>query len=74
VKHVIGGIVAICLGLWGMVSWWPSFGMVMRGLAPFGLLALGLLAIVSGFRRLAEVTEPSVPDRKPFDDSDPENG
>ena len=72
-KHVIGGIVAICLGLWGMVSWWPSFGMVMRGLAPFGLLALGLLAIVSGFRRLSEV-EPIAPDRRPLEDSDQENG
>jgi hypothetical protein len=53
-KHLIGGVVAICLGLWGMVTWWGTFGMVMRGMVPFALLGIGLLAIVSGFRRLSE--------------------
>ncbi|MBI5538303.1 MAG: hypothetical protein HY898_36610 [Deltaproteobacteria bacterium] len=59
-KHLIGGVVAICLGLWGMLTWWGSFGMVMRGLVPFALLGLGLLAIVSGFRRMSEA--PATPE------------
>ncbi len=53
-KNMIGGIVAVCLGLWGMNAWWVSFGLVMRGMVPFLLLGFGLLAIISGFRRLSE--------------------
>ena len=51
-KHIIAGLVAIGLGIWGLVVWWTTFGMVMRGLAPFCLLALGLTSIVAGLRRL----------------------
>jgi hypothetical protein len=53
-KHLLGGVVAVCLGIWGVVAWWGSFGLVMRGLVPFAALALGLIAIVSGLRRLSE--------------------
>ncbi len=52
-KNLIGGIVAICLGLWGVTTWWASFGLVMRGIVPFALIVLGLLAVVTGFRRLS---------------------
>lgn len=67
-KHLIGGVVTICLGLWGMASWWGSFGLVMRGLVPFVLLGVGLLAIVSGLRRLSSGAEPA-PEHKPEESS-----
>lgn len=51
-KHIIAGLVAISLGVWGLIVWWTTFGMVMRGLAPFFLLAFGLIGIASGLRRL----------------------
>jgi hypothetical protein len=56
-KHLLGGLVLICLGIWGVVSWWDSFGLVMRGLVPFLALVLGPIAIVSGLRRLSTSTE-----------------
>lgn len=51
-KHVIVGLVLVAVGLWGMVAWWDSFGFVMRGLVPVGVLALGLIATLSGYYRL----------------------
>lgn len=61
-KHIIVGVVLVVLGLWGMVAWWTSFGLVMRGLVPTGLLTLGLVATLSGYHRLGI--------RRPLDDDD----
>jgi hypothetical protein len=52
-KHVVAGLILVAIGLWGMVTWWDSFGFVMRGLVPIGILGLGLIATLSGYYRLA---------------------
>lgn len=51
-KHLIAGLVALGLGLWGLIVWWKTFGMVMRGVIPFAILVFGLVAILSGLRRM----------------------
>ena len=51
-KHVLLGMLFVALGLWGMVAWWPSFGLVMRGLFPIALLGVGFVAALSGYHRL----------------------
>ncbi|MDH5674067.1 MAG: hypothetical protein OEZ06_18060 [Myxococcales bacterium] len=51
--HLISGIVLITLGLWGMSAWWPVFGMVMRGILPFMMVVIGLVAVLSSYYRLA---------------------
>jgi len=51
-NRVFVGLVALCLAAWGLVVWWPTFGMVMRGLVPFCLLVFGLVNIASGLRLL----------------------
>jgi hypothetical protein len=51
-NHAICGIVAVFLGLWGLISWWSTFGLVMRGIMPISLIVFGLLGILSGFRRI----------------------
>jgi hypothetical protein len=53
-KHFVLGIVLIVLGMWGMFAWWENFGRVMRGLLPFFLLSLGLVALLSSYYRFAE--------------------
>lgn len=50
--HLISGLLLITFGLWGMSSWWISFGLVMRGLLPFALLLTGLVAVLSSYYRL----------------------
>lgn len=51
-NRVLVGLVAAGLATWGLVVWWPPFGMVMRGLVPFCLLVFGLVSITSGLRLL----------------------
>ena len=51
--HLVVGALLVGLGLWGIFSWWGSFGLVMRGLVPFALLSLGLVAVLSGAHRLS---------------------
>lgn len=53
-KHFILGIVFIILGIWGMFTWWENFGRVMRGLLPFFLLTIGLVALLSSYYRFSE--------------------
>lgn len=42
--HLICGLIAVVLGLWGIFGWWDSFGMILRGLVPLLLLIGGLIA------------------------------
>ena len=51
-SHLAIGTLLIALGLWGMFAWWDCFGLVMRGLVPLALLAVGLVAILSSYYRL----------------------
>lgn len=48
-SNIIVGLIAIVLGIWGLLVWWDSFGMVMRGLIPFLLIVFGVLAIGSKY-------------------------
>jgi hypothetical protein len=50
-KHLFVGIVLLGLGIWGIVSWWSVFGLVMRGVVPFALILVGLVAVIAGYRR-----------------------
>ena len=56
-KHIVVGSVFVALGLWGMFVWWASFGLVMRGVLPFFLLAAGLVGVLSGYYRLGKHLE-----------------
>jgi hypothetical protein len=47
--NIIGGLIMIVLGALGLAVWWPEFGLVLRGLVPFGLIIVGLLWIASKY-------------------------
>jgi len=51
-KHLVVGIVALVLGLIGLITWWKTFGLVMRGVIPFSLVVFGGIAALSGYRRI----------------------
>lgn len=51
-KHMVAGLVMVALGLWGMVAWWNIFALVVRGLVPFALLGMGLIALLAAYRRM----------------------
>ena len=53
-KTLIGGAIAAVLGLIGLVIWWGSFLMVIKGTIPIMLLLGGGLAIYLGFDELKD--------------------
>jgi len=48
-SNIIGGLVAVVLGIWGLLVWWEDFGEVMRGFIPFALIVIGLLSLASKY-------------------------
>jgi hypothetical protein len=66
-KHLLAGLVCAGLGIWGIVAWWDVFGLVMRGVVPFALMMIGLVAILAGYRRSSQYGQeqkPSAPEAK----------
>ncbi len=61
--HVVIGLVFLVLGVFGIISWWPDFGQVLRGLVPFALLICGLIAVGSGLVREKLEGSENDPDR-----------
>ncbi|MHC4251925.1 MAG: hypothetical protein ACYS9X_22625 [Planctomycetota bacterium] len=55
--HLLVGLVALCLGAWGIISWWNYFGECLRGFIPIMLVLLGLAAIGAGLRKLTGESE-----------------
>ena len=53
-KTLIGGAIAVALGLIGLVIWWGQFLMVLAGIIPAMLLLGGALAIYLGFDELKD--------------------
>ena len=52
-KHIVVGGISFILGLIGLITWWKTFGLVMRGVLPFTMLLLGVVALLSGWRRVS---------------------
>ena len=51
-KYIVVGFVAVILAVSGLIVWWKTFGIVMRGVIPFALLVFGLVSVASGLRRI----------------------
>lgn len=60
--HLIAGVIALVLGLAGMIAWWDAFGEFLRGFAPIALVLVGLTAIGAHIKNHSSTTE--------FDESD----
>lgn len=61
-KHLCAGLICAGLGAWGIITWWDVFGLVMRGVVPFLLLMVGLIAILAGYRRSGQAMAVPVAD------------
>ncbi|HDY67698.1 hypothetical protein LCGC14_2350160 [marine sediment metagenome] len=53
---IIGGIIAISLGVWGLSVYWWSIAELLRGLLPLLLIVGGLVALSAGVQMLREKT------------------
>ena len=47
-KILVGGIVAVILGVVGLIAWWPEFWQVLKGTIPILLVLGGVLGIYLG--------------------------
>ena len=48
--HIIGGAIAVALGIMGIIGWWDNFGEFLRGCIPLILFIGGLTAISIGLQ------------------------
>lgn len=54
---ILGGILAIILGVLGLIRWWVLFLKALAALAPFMLVVGGVLAIIIGITSIKEKDE-----------------
>jgi len=54
---ILGGIVAIILGILGVIKWWLLFLKALAALVPFILLVGGVLAVIIGISSVKERME-----------------
>ena len=50
--HVIVGIIAIMIGLWGIMSNWYMFKDILVTIMPLVVLLFGIVAILAGIRKM----------------------
>lgn len=51
---IIGGGIAIIIGILGLILWWGSFLTILKGSVPILLLLGGAISLVAGLSELKE--------------------
>jgi len=51
-KILVGGIVAMVIGVVGLIAWWPEFWQVLKGVIPIILIIGGILGIYLGIEEV----------------------
>jgi hypothetical protein len=51
-KILLGGIVALIIGIVGLIGWWADFVLVLKGVIPVFLVLGGALAIYLGIEEV----------------------
>ena len=51
-KILLGGIVALVIGIIGLIGWWADFVLVLKGVIPILLVLGGALAIYLGIEEV----------------------
>ena len=55
-KILLGGIVALVIGIVGLIGWWADFVLVLKGVIPILLILGGALAIYLGIEEVKTAT------------------
>jgi di/tricarboxylate transporter len=50
--HIVVGIIAIVIGLWGIMSNWYMFKDMLVAVVPLVVLLFGIVAILAGIRKM----------------------
>lgn len=51
---VLGGIISILIGIWGITTWWWSFAELLKGAVPPVLILGGLAALFAGIGEIKD--------------------
>lgn len=50
--HIVVGIVAIVIGLWGIMGNWYMFKDILVAIVPLVVLCFGIVAVLAGIRSM----------------------
>ena len=64
-KILLGGIVAVIIGVVGLIGWWVHFLAVLQGMIPIILVFGGALAIYLGIEDVKISASPKEKETKP---------
>jgi vacuolar-type H+-ATPase subunit I/STV1 len=70
---IVFGLIAICMGLWGLVSYWWYVVDVMLAILPIVLLFGGFIALMAGIKKTGIRTKMNVTGFKKRSDEEPMN-
>jgi len=62
---VFGGLVSIIIGIWGLISWWYSFVILLKGSVPPILILGGLAALFAGISEVKDSMQAKKEEAKP---------
>lgn len=54
VLAIVGGLIAVILGVYGLIAWWSSFILVIKGTIPAFLILGGIIALVAGIGEIKD--------------------
>ncbi|MCX5693230.1 MAG: hypothetical protein NTX47_06080 [Candidatus Omnitrophica bacterium] len=54
---VFGGLVSIILGVWGLITWWYRFVILLKGCVPPVLVLGGLAALFAGISEIKDCSQ-----------------
>ena len=63
-KILLGGIVALILGVIGLIGWWSDFLSILKGMIPIFLLLGGALAVYLGIEDIKTTSAAPAPEEK----------
>ena len=57
IVSIVGGGIAIIIGLFGLIFWWDSFIAILKGGIPILLLLGGIISLVVGISEIKETSK-----------------
>jgi len=57
ITSIIGGGIAIVIGIVGLINWWDSFAVILKGALPVILLLGGIVSLTAGISEIKKTSK-----------------
>ena len=64
ITSIVGGGIAVILGLLGLIFWWVFFIAILKGGIPILLLLGGIISLVAGISEIKETSKAKKEEKK----------